>query len=72
MALTLNLNDDTREETSVNLSAAFSSIIADNGGVFPPLAYIYIELSRSEVGGVGGGVTNWDETGNGLIVIVGS
>jgi hypothetical protein len=72
MALTLNLNDGTREETTVNLSAALSGIIADNGGAFPPLAYIYIELTRSEMGGVGGTVEDWDETGNGLTVIVGS
>jgi hypothetical protein len=59
MAITLNLTGGAREETTVNLSAALSSLIAGNGGVFPSSASIYIKLERAEVGGVGGTVEDW-------------
>jgi hypothetical protein len=66
LALTLYLNDDSPEKTMVDLTGVLSGIIEDNRGVFPPLAYIAIELTRTEVGGIGVSITDWgsgeDET----------
>jgi hypothetical protein len=50
LALTLTLNNGSREETAADLTDEISDAIATNGGVLPPQVIIPITLSLNEIG----------------------
>jgi hypothetical protein len=70
LSLTLTLNNESKEETTIPLTDILSDIIGGNNGVFPARVSIFIEL-RKQANDVAGRITAWADGEKETIIMEG-